>query len=114
MDILAARVGGPFFVVRGHQFGSQRFVGRLPLLLTNRQHDPANRQRLLAGPIDLHRHLIRSAADALRPNFDRRLDVINRRREDVEQAARLSTLRLQTRVDMPSHNLLLVFGPAPA
>ena len=37
-----------------------------------------------------------------------------RRREDVEQAARLSKLRLQTRVDMPSHNLLLVFGPAPA
>ena len=37
-----------------------------------------------------------------------------RRREDVEQAARGSNLRLQTKVQMPSHNLLLVFGPAPA
>lgn len=37
-----------------------------------------------------------------------------RRREDVEQAACLSELQLQTRVDMPCNNLLLVFGPAPA
>ena len=37
-----------------------------------------------------------------------------RRREDVEQTARFSGLQLQTRVDMPSHNLVLVFGRAPA
>ena len=37
-----------------------------------------------------------------------------RRREDVEQAACCCELQLQTRVDMPSNNLLLVFGPAPA
>ena len=37
-----------------------------------------------------------------------------RRREDVEQVARLSKLQLQMRLDMLSNNLLLVFGPAPA
>ena len=37
-----------------------------------------------------------------------------RRREEVELAARQAGLWLQKQVNMPSNNLLLVFGPAPA
>lgn len=37
-----------------------------------------------------------------------------RRREEIELAAHQSGLWLQKRVGMPSNNLLLVFGPAPA
>ena len=37
-----------------------------------------------------------------------------RRREEIELAAHQAGLWLQKRVNMPSNNLLLVFGPAPA
>src|SRR4051794_19388350 len=59
VDVLAAGDGGAFSIVGGHQLVGELDSHRPPLFLTCRHQNPADRERLLADLVDLHRNLIR-------------------------------------------------------
>ena len=88
VDVLALGVGGAFAVVGLQEFAGQLLVHGPPLLLAAGAQDPADGQRLLTGAIDLHRHLVRGPADALRADLDVRLDVLDGLREDLDRLGR--------------------------
>src|SRR3954447_3255964 len=81
VDVFAAAYSSPFAVERGDKFIGQLLSRRPTLLFADRQQDPANRQRLLPCTIDLHRHLVGGTTDALAPDLDRRLHVLEGLRE---------------------------------
>ena len=55
----------PAIEVRSKRVGGERFVGRTALLFADRHYDPADRQRLLADAVHLHRHLVGGAAELI-------------------------------------------------
>src|SRR3954468_15832272 len=85
VDVFAAAYGGTFAVEGGDEFIRQFLGGWPALFFADRHQDPANRQRLLPGAIDLHRYLVRRPADALATDFDRWLHVLESLREHFDR-----------------------------
>ena len=77
--------GGAFAVVGGDQLVGQLLGMARPFFSRIGHQHPADRQRLLPRAVDLHRHLVGGAADALRADFDRRLHVLDAPGEDLDR-----------------------------
>ncbi len=84
VSVFSASHGDPFAVERGTDFLGQLEMGRATFFLSNGREYPANRQRLLALSIDLHRNLIGGTTDSLGANFDVRLYVFDGLGEDFD------------------------------
>src|ERR1019366_45644 len=77
--------GFAFTAVGGHQFVGEADEHWPACFAAAGGEQPADGEALLACAIHLHRHLIRRPADALGTHLDRRLDVFDRLRENVDR-----------------------------
>lgn len=85
VGVFPLRVGNAFFLVRCQNFIGQLQVHRTALLVANGCKQPADGQALLAGSVDLHRHLVARTTDAFAANFDVRLDVFDGLFENLDR-----------------------------